>query len=517
MTVEPERPPSRWRWCLGLFLMSLVVYEVTSYGGIRSPDGEIAYRVGESLAHRGGFAVADDIPAWPRFGLAPGVDGRNYAVFGPALSLAVALPLKLAARLSFERWVADAAIDVPISHYVNGSLQRYIDSRPVDAPGPHALRWLAVQANILFGALSVVVFWLIVYRMTGSIAAAAVTAVLFGFGTLAWSYTGTFFRETLATLFALASFYFLVRNDPRLTADTPTPADGTLAGLMLGLGIAAHITVILFLPFFLLIVVRADFAQPSPGRLFRQSLLFLAGLLAVLALLALLNEARFGSLFETGRTVDAELARRMSYGTTVVPWEGLHGLTVSYGKGLLLFSPAVVLGLLFWRRLDKAAPFLSRVLLAGLIVRLLFMATRSDWHGGFALGPRYMVLALPFLLLPVGFLVRDAIRQHSWKFKTLAVFIWLCICQQLFLVLGEIFSFYHLAKWREAAAGRNFFYDKRVYFEAEFSPLFHILDGMRGPYLLRDLPVGNWTLWLIGCVAAGLALAAIVRLARRAG
>ena len=41
-------------------------------------------------------------------------------------------------------------------------------------------------------------------------------------------------------------------------------------------------------------------------------------------------------------------------------------------------------------------------ILALSLTRWVFMACRSDWHGGWAIGPRYLIPAIPFMLVPLA-------------------------------------------------------------------------------------------------------------------
>jgi hypothetical protein len=76
-------------------------------------------------------------------------------------------------------------------------------------------------------------------------------------------------------------------------------------------------------------------------------------------------------------------------------------------RGLFFSSPVLILGvigLFCWLRDDKMkaeAVFMISVL----VFFLLFIMTFNGWHGGWAVGPRYLAPALPFLALPmvVGF------------------------------------------------------------------------------------------------------------------
>ena len=54
-------------FCIGAFL-----YALMNYGGIRAPDSEIVFRVGESLESNLTFEVANDLESWKGFGVASG-------------------------------------------------------------------------------------------------------------------------------------------------------------------------------------------------------------------------------------------------------------------------------------------------------------------------------------------------------------------------------------------------------------------------------------------------------------
>src|SRR6185369_490553 len=69
----------RERYLLAVFL---VWYALLMYGGVRSPDSEVVFQTGQAIADHGTTAV-DGIWGWPGFGIARGVDGRHYSVFGP--------------------------------------------------------------------------------------------------------------------------------------------------------------------------------------------------------------------------------------------------------------------------------------------------------------------------------------------------------------------------------------------------------------------------------------------------
>ncbi len=126
----------------------------------------------------------------------------------------------------------------------------------------------------------------------------------------------------------------------------------------------------------------------------RDLALYAAGVLPSLVINAAYNVARFGKPLQLEPHGDA------SFGFP--PWLGLPDLLISPGKGLLWYTPAVLLLVLaarpFWRRCPLPA-VLFALLCGGY---LLFYSNVNYWHGDPAWGPRYLYATLPYLILPLG-------------------------------------------------------------------------------------------------------------------
>ncbi len=190
-----------------------------------------------------------------------------------------------------------------------------------------------------------------------------------------------------------------------------------------------------------------------------------------------------------------------------MPWRGLYGLIVSSGKGILWYCPAAVFVFFLWRPFHKRYPAISYTILASVILRILFIAGRSDWHGGFSLGPRYLVVAIPLLFIPYGEAFAERAQEHSYsKLWTLFLFGLLCIWEQIYFALGEIFTFLHSINWMNRAHGINVFQDDHMYLDWDTSPLFSILSGERGPFLLRNIGLDNASLFWICALITGTIL-----------
>lgn len=505
--VTKQLASSRRVRTLAVFLACLLLYTLTDYGGIRSPDNEVVFRAAMSFAARCGLDVEQQITDWDGFGVARARDGREYPVFGPAESIALA-PFVLAGRAILASGWSPPVAPQP-SLYVADGLFVALYRAPMRNPVPHALRLLCSLYNVLIGALCVVVFLRLARRLSDSEGGALVATAFFAFGSPLWPYAGTFFSEPLALLFVLLSTDELVGlGSAERYGTRRTRLQAGIAGICLGIAVSAHITAALFTPFLAALPVLSASRRERPAAL-RTTAVYIAGTGLVLVLLGMYNFGRFGSPFETGRGVDPEAAAAFGYGSFVSPWPGIYGLLLGAGKGLPLFSPAILLGLLCWPAFHRRHRGLSLTLVGAAFARLLFVAMRSDWHGGFCLGPRYLLLLVPFLLLPIGVATGERIRRGDRRAVLLiGAALVLCAAQQAYFCMGEIFTFLHTVKNQAEREGLNILANDRIYLEWRWSPLFGLLTGQRGPYILKGVHLGNTSLWLLLSGTLGAALLA---------
>jgi hypothetical protein len=140
----------------------------------------------------------------------------------------------------------------------------------------------------------------------------------------------------------------------------------------------------------------------SSAREFRATLPW-AGLGLAPGLLALgwYNHARWGSVFRSG------------YGSVTGGFWGEHvlvglwGQFMSPGKGVFLYAPPLILSLIalgrFWRNRSGVAIAILLVVcpVVVLYARYLF------WSGDWGWGPRYLVFALPAMLIPAAEIFRS--------------------------------------------------------------------------------------------------------------
>ena len=187
---------------------------------------------------------------------------------------------------------------------------------------------------------------------------------------------------------------------------TPCAARGAarrdvLAGALLGLAVVAEYPAAVPAA----VLALAGSWGRGPGRLARIAMGATPFALALLAY----NRVCFGGFLEFSSAHEAEgsfraLASTGLFGVGLPSPAALVRLVCDPSKGLLLFSPFVVLGL---RALPEALRCLGRAATAALALvplsMLLLFAGYPNWHGGFTVGPRYLVGALPFLVFPLAF------------------------------------------------------------------------------------------------------------------
>jgi len=250
---------------------------------------------------------------------------------------------------------------------------------------------LSLFASALPGAGTVLLLQAWFRREGASEREALLAAVGFGAGTLVWPYSGLLMSHNLVAFLLFGGFMALTSREPR-------PGRLALGGGMLGWAVA---TDGLALPAALVcaaVVARLPLAARSRAA-------FFAAAGAVALILAVHNTALFGEPFAGNRMqlderfVDPDLL----LGTLGWPEPiRLYWLTVHPFRGLLYCCPVFlvpVLGL-FGRAAGGAPPFAAghrtaRVVIPSLY--LLFNLSFNGWVGGWSVGPRYLIPALPFL------------------------------------------------------------------------------------------------------------------------
>lgn len=419
---------------IALVVLCAAVYLQFSPGRIIFPDDEIVYQTTRSLYERGSLEVegigkrTGELEGRPdgTFGWAPGTDGKRYGFFGHALSF-VALPLygvgKWAQQQAPETW----------RHAIRSDTY-FLHRRSADNDWP---RMLVSFTNCLVTALAAWVLAEWIVALGYGVGIGVGTALAYAFGTSAWAYTGTFLSEPLSALILLVASLgvtrFLKDRD-----EHPRRARAWLriAATMVGLSVHAHVLNVVAVPAFVVWLVGALRRDGDFDR-HRSAVVEALVLGAVgLVLLGLSQYLRFGNPLETGRYDH--------YSHFVVPADGLVAMVLAPGRSIFVYSPALLVALPGVRRFVARHRDVAIFLGVLVVCRWVFVAARSDWWGGWAIGPRYLLPLVPFMLVPLAE-VLARLRDAGWAAK-LAVAGGLLASAALSLHLATYSIFEHMVK-----------------------------------------------------------------------
>jgi len=137
----------------------------------------------------------------------------------------------------------------------------------------------------------------------------------------------------------------------------------------------------------------------SPERRWRGVLLFSAGGAPFAVLLAAYQLIVFGGLTTTpiARENSAFVTPGAVYGILHAPsLDALWGLTFSPYRGLFFIAPILVLATIGLTRLPRSLAWATAAIA---LYFLLFNISFNGWHGGYAIGPRYLLPVVPLLAL----------------------------------------------------------------------------------------------------------------------
>jgi hypothetical protein len=395
---------------LALFLLLCGWYILTSSGHTYTSDEETMLAAGESLIEEASFRLPHDF----LMNINRGVDNQPYSRYGPGQSVAV-VPFLLAGNL--------VALTAP----------------------PYASTFILRLFALLLPALVTAATGLLLYAWAREIGyhprIALLVGLLYGFS-MAWPYSRTFFAEPLATFFLVLCAYSLRREERRWWV---------LAGVAAGVALTVKLQVLLLMPLIagygLLICLYPGGVCPACSRMgavVGRLTMGMVGIIIPLCLFLLYNTMLFGGPLETGYGgVDPT-------GLLEWPWqEGAYGLLFSSGKGILLYSSTVLVGIagtvFRWSQQWRE----SLLALGVLVVNVAFYSQLSYWHGDGSWGPRYMVFVLPFVYLPAaGLLATIAERRIHLATALVGILAVLTFLVQLLPVLVNFNTYIQMADQR---------------------------------------------------------------------
>jgi len=324
--------------------------------------------------------------------------GHYYTDKAPGMSL-LAVPAYAALHLVLPSTILNAKHTLPAYFF-----SRYLLTSLV----------LGIPAAVFVGLL-----WRFLLPMLGR-RHAALLALGYGLGTVAWAYSGVLFSHIMSAMVLFGAFMLLysVSTERAPFATWRWAAAGGLCGLAVLCEYPAALAGLLLALFAAYTAYTAYTDRDvGPRRLPALCAFVGAGLLALLPL-ALYNTAVYGSPLVVGYVHEAGEARFLTgmsrgfEGVGAPDPVALWGITFSPYRGLFALSPFLLLALpgaaAMWRRRRQRPATVLCVLVV--VAMLLFNGGYYFWDGGATIGPRFAAAAVPFLILLAAF----ALRQAPW-------------------------------------------------------------------------------------------------------
>jgi hypothetical protein len=339
------------RTALALGVGTGLIYLACLAPVIWNKDGNGMLEVAISLVKNQNFRVP------PSFG-ALGVDGHYYSMWYPLQSI-LALPL--------------VAIGLALSQRFN-------------LPEGYMAGAFALILPPLYTAATTALVVLLAFRLGSDRQGAYIAALSYAFCTISSAYAREFYPEPLIAVLTILSVYLIFGTSVR----------SQLSGSFIaGLALLAKPSTVLLGP--LLSVYLYLKKQPLAIAIAPS---ISTGVFA--AIYGVYNYVRFGSPVSFGQSwmtnaatdiISAPVSAQQSNHLT----EGLLGMLVSPGRGVIWYSPCVLLGFVGFFYAYKSKRF-EALLIIGFSLIFLIINSGAWWTGAWSWGPRYLLPTFPLLL-----------------------------------------------------------------------------------------------------------------------
>ncbi len=233
----------------------------------------------------------------------------------------------------------------------------------------------------------------------------AFLAFVYAFSTISWAFATYFFQSDVSALFCLLAAYFTIRAtrhpDSRLF-------ECAMAGVAVAVGMFVDYIDAIFLPiilFYVFLVLR-DKKEPRV----KPILAFVSTATLGLVLIGLYNYVNFGSPLTGSEQLylhATSLLDEFSYPLYLGAYLNLF----SPYRGLFIYSIFLVFGVFGFYEMSKSSYKNETVLLLAFFLGIFI--PYSMWYdpsGGEGFGPRFLVAAIPFLILPAGAIIEKKER-----------------------------------------------------------------------------------------------------------
>jgi hypothetical protein len=312
-----------------------------------------------------------------------------------------------------QRFYADKAPGLSLLATVPYAVMRVADvAFGIDPGGREAQLSKLYVLSLIFaglaGAVSAAMLRRLGLLLGCSERASELVAFAYAFGTIAFPFSTVLFGHQLAAALLLTSFVLLLESRERGRLARPRVL--AALGALWSLAIVVEYPTALLVAIFGVSALVLGYDEKNPARSLLTTLswaalggapvlvvhaLFLIWCYGKFALPYVYVSEPFFRAHMTGGILGIGLPQRVAtYGSLVSPY-----------RGLLFYCPVValfVVGVGAWID-SRRAPVALFILAPAFAIYLLFLCAYYAWDGGGSTGPRHILPALPFFLLPIAF------------------------------------------------------------------------------------------------------------------
>jgi hypothetical protein len=273
--------------------------------------------------------------------------------------------------------------------------------------------WLTTVFSVgLISAVGCIIFYRCIRLVFAITAIPAVLATLsLACGTLFFPNATILYEHNIAGVLMLASFYLLYKTSTArelmvVSTSQVIPSENKriqwyvfLSGLCAGYAaITSYVVaaIVLLLWIYLMLFSRKRYVVP-----------FILGLLGPVILIGVYNVACFGTPFTTNYSHENPLFQQQGAFArlfTTPQWDVLLLILFSPFRGLFYYSPILLLSIPGFVSLFRSNRTQNEacLIISIMCLFILFNISFNAWHGGWCVGPRYLVPALPLLMIPAA-------------------------------------------------------------------------------------------------------------------
>jgi hypothetical protein len=323
-------------------------------------------------------------------------------------------------------------------------------------------------------------------------------ALAYAFSTISWPFATFIFQSDPSSAFDLLAVFLALRMT-HCTTSKVTIKQSLLCGLAISLAILVDYVNAILVP------VILGYLFYTSRREARQVIIkelggFVLGAIVSFGVIGAYNYTNFGSPFLTSEGLYLGGGVFASF-SEPLDWGLLLNLFTPY-RGLFFYSPILILGVIgFYKMLESDHHSIDGVFLLSLFLGILF--PYSKWYtldAGLSYGPRFIIPAIPFLLIPTGFVLDNYIKgrqkvQESRRRRGRIIISVAYILYAIGVVTNGIAALTSALAGTEASWLRSPFLDSTL-------PAFQ--SGAFDSWLLDAYSPQYW--WLFGILFIGVAL-----------